>query len=413
MKRIMMVLLAGLALAGAAHADDDNAPPYHDKLLGDLGGERTKLADAGVDVSLNYEGDVWQVLSGGKKRIATYLDYVQLSTTIDNEKLFGLKGNTMTIALIDDNGTRTNGSTVGSIQGIDNSEVVSNGVRLYEAWMQQEFFDGRVSLLAGVHDLNTEFASTTISDNYLMPTMQIGQSFADSGRNGPSIFPQTSLAARLKVKPTESSYVMAAIFDGVPGDPPHNGSAIRLDDKDGSLLVAEMGLAPKVADTDDAVNKLAVGVWEYTGAEANLEYPSIQSTPQGMYLLSSYRFYHDKDAGKDVTAFARGGFADGQTEQTDWDYEAGVVAHGFVPKRPDGEIGIGISEAHNSRQYMSAQETAGTPAEHAETSFELYYRDAVAQGITVQPDVQYIVNPGTDPTLDNALVIGARFGVSF
>ena len=36
-----------------------------------------------------------------------------------------------------------------------------------------------------------------------------------------------------------------------------------------------------------------------------------------------------------------------------------------------------------------------------------YYRDKIYRGISIQPDLQYIVNPGTTPQEDNALGLSA------
>lgn len=406
LRSLAIASILGLAATTATAAD----APYSDKLLGDLAGKRSALAAKGIDVSLDYQGDIWAVTSGGKKRITTYLDFIELRTTIDGEKLFGIKGNTVSVSLVDSNGTTTNASTVGSTQGMDNSEVAVNGVRLYEAWVQQNFLDGRLSLLVGLHDLNTEFASTPVSDNFLVPTFQIGQSFAQSGSNGPSVFPTTSLAGRVKFKPTDISYVSAAVYDGIPGAPQRtSGTAVHFGKKDGLLLVGEAGLTPKATDTDAEVNKLALGGWNYTSDQPDLA-TGEGKTQQGLYLLSSYRFYHDKTNGRDVAAFLRGGVAEGDTAQVDYDYEAGIVANGWVPSRPEAEIGLGVSVAHNGDTYKTS--VAGA-ADSNEAIYELYYRDTIARGITIQPDLVYVVNPGTDQTTDNAFVIGARLGISF
>lgn len=418
MKKISVVGLGfmGMLLAGHASAAEtsvrnkaptpppasEEQPAFDDKLLGDLGGQRSKLARAGVEVELNYSGDIWTVADGGKKRITTYLDFIELRTNLDNEKLFGLKGNTVSISVIDSNGTTTNGSTVGSVQGIDNSEVSANGVRIYEAWMQQNFLDDRLSVLVGLHDLNTEFAATPVSDNFLKPTMQIGQTFAQSGANGPSVFPTTSLAGRVKYKPSEATYVAAAVYDGVPGNPDRtSGSTVRIDRKDGLLLVAEAGWA-----TEEDVNKLAIGGWRYTTEMPDLVTGELEPM-QGLYVLSSYRFCKQGD--RTVSGFLRGGLADGDTAQAEWDYELGLVANGWMPHRPDSEIGVGLSGIRNSDDYMSAN--AGS--DRNEYSYELYYRDKLMRGVSIQPDMQYVVNPGTDGTTDDALVFGARLDISF
>lgn len=407
LSRLALAALFSLTAVTSAYAAEG---AFDDKLLGDVGGLRTKLVNAGVDVSLDYQGDVWHVTSGGKKRITTYLDFIELRTNLDGEKLFGIKGNTVSVSLITTNGTTTNGSTVGSTQGMDNSEVASHSLRVYEAWVQQNFLDDRISVLVGLHDLNSEFAATSVSDNFLVPTFQIGQSFAQSGQNGPSVYPTTSVAGRVKVKPTDESYVSVAAYDGVPGRPNHtSGTAVHFGKQDGLLLVGEAGLTPKAADTDAEVNKLALGVWRYTEKQADLVSTNPERS-QGLYALASTRLYHDKAAGRDVAAFVRGGVADDNTVQADYDIEAGVVANGWVPSRPDSEIGLGVSTMHNGDNYMNS--VAGA-ADRNETIYELYYKDTVVSGVTIQPDLVYVVNPGTDQVTKNALVVGARVGVSF
>lgn len=410
-----MVSLLSLLIGTVAFAADEK-PAYDDTVLGDVGGARSRLAEAGVEVGLDYAGDVWAVTDGGKKRITTYLDLITLRADLDGQKLFGITGNTLSIALIDSNGTKTNAATVGSTQGIDNGEVGANAVRVFEAWVNQEFLDGRLAVLFGLHDLNSEFAATEASANFLKPSMQIGQSFAQSGRNGPSIFPTTALAVRVKLLPTPDSYVAVAAYDGVPGDTSDaRATRINLDDKDGVLLVGEVGYTPGMADTDAPLNKLAIGFWNYTVpiddlTDLDINGNPAKSTAQGAYLLSSYRFYHDKPAGRDLTGFLRGGLADGDTAQVDWDYELGMVANGWVPTRPDSEIGLGLSQAHNADKYITS--VAGA-SDRNEYSYELYYRDTIAHGVSVQPDLQYIVNPGTDQVTEHATVVGMRLNVSF
>ena len=416
MKRSILTLtsLVALGFAQAAFAEEAKEAPYSDKLLGDLGGVRSTLANHGVEAELNYTGDLWGVMDGGTKRIATYLDLAKLALHIDNEKLLGIKGNTVTLSALDSNGTRTNGSTVGSVQGIDNNEVSANGVRLYEAWVNQEFFNGRAAILFGLHDLNSEFDLTDSTANFVKPTLQIGQAFAQSGRNGPSIFPTTSLASRLRVKPTESTYLAGGIYDGVPGNPDKTkGQRVHLGDKDGALLVSEFGWTPNAKEGEPVANKLAFGGWHYTAKLDDLEVTGKKDTAQGVYALGSARLYADSKNKRDIVAFLRGGVADGKTAQVNWDLETGLVATGFVPGRPEGEIGFGVSEAHNGDKYMRVQAAAGSPADREEVGYELYYRDTIARGVTLQPDVQYVVNPGTDRTLDNAFIIGTRFNVSF
>lgn len=405
------------AVSHPAYATQETTDPYQGMLLGDVGGMRSKLSNTGVDISLQYRADVWSNLSGGIKRGQNYLDNLDIKFGLDGEKLLGLKNNRAMIYFINNNGSHPNASRIGSVQGIDNIEVGTDTFKLYEAYDEQTFFDDSLSILVGLRDLNAEFAQTDMTANFIKPTMQIGQSFAQTGRNGPSIFPNTSLATRIKVQPTQESYLSVAAFDAVPNNPnkPH-GTQVDLRFHDGFLLVSEAGITPTFADNAlDAPNKFAVGGWIYTQKMDDLVRVDSNGAPvaqrsAGAYFLSSYQFYSDQRAGRNVGAFFRAGIADGNTAQVDWDIETGLVGNGWIKVRPESELGVGFSQSHNGDNYIRSVSGA---SDRNEYGFELYYRDKIIDGINVQPDLQYIINPGTDKVTDDALVAGIRFDINF
>ena len=414
--RLFLVSTA-LTFSISVHAAEDTKDPYAENLTGHWGGYRDKLSNAGVDITLEYKADLWSVNSGGSKHGQNYLDNTDLKFALDNEKLLGIKGNRALVYFINNDGSKPNASRIGSVQGVDNIEVGTDTFKLYEAWDEQSFFDNKITVLVGLHDLNSEFAETDMTANFIKPTLQIGQTFAQSGVNGPSIFPTTSLAARIKVMPTDTIYISAAAFDGVPGNPsrPH-GTHIDINEHDGLLLVAEGGVTPKPAEgVDGTPNKIAIGGWTYTKEKPDLIDVDINGNPVrnrsiGAYFLSSYQFYYDKASGHDLGLFLRAGIADGDTAQTEWDYEAGFVGHGWIPTREDGEIGIGFSQSDNSSKYLRS---VGGQGDRNEYAYELYYRDKLVKGISIQPDIQYIVNPGTDKIRKDALAFGVRFDINF
>lgn len=416
--KLRYLLIYGLmaAIAHNAFATEETTDPYEGRLLGDLYGERSKLAGVGVDVSVEYKADLMAIVSGGIKDGTNYLDNLDIKFALDGEKLFGLSGNKALVYFLNNDGGKPNAHRIGSTQAVDNIEVDTNTFKLYEAWDEQSFFGDKLSILAGLHDLNSEFDETDLTANFLKPAMQIGVSFSQSGLNGPSIFPTASLAARVKVKPTEQSYLMAGVFDGIPGalnDP--RGTHIHLRSADGALLVAEAGLTPKAEDAADSEpNKFALGAWTYTKGmndlvEVNSSGNPVKKRQAGAYLLSSYRVYHNKQTGHDIGLYLRGGAADGNTAQVGWDYETGIVGNGWVPSRSDSEIGLGLSQAHNDSKYL---QSLGVAADRNEYSMELYYRDQLIKGISLQPDLQYVVNPGMDPAIGNATVIGMRMDIN-
>ncbi len=413
---IHLSILLLLSITNPCYGADTNTL-FPDTVLGDVGGMRSAMSDAGVDIGVTYTGDLWSVRSGGIKTGNNYLDNLDITFDLDGEKLFNIEGSKAFVYFINNNGSRPNDSRIGSAEGIDNIEVGTGTFKLYELWVEQAFLNDSLSVLFGLHDLNSEFAVTDMSANFMKPTMQIGQSFAQSGRNGPSIFPSTSLAGRVKVIPYEETYLSFAAYDGVPGDPdrPH-GTRVNLNRDDGLLLIAELGYEPMLnASADDgAPNKLALGGWMYTQKMDDLVRVDANGNPvkenmAGLYFLSSYQFYKDETNGRDLGFFFRAGVANDDTAQVDWDYVAGMVGTGWIPGRSTGEIGLGVTQAHNGDAFV---QSVGGAADSSEYGMEMYYRDTIIPGVNVQPDFQYIINPGSDMTIKNATVVGIRVEVN-
>jgi porin len=55
---------------------------------------------------------------------------------------------------------------------------------------------------------------------------------------------------------------------------------------------------------------------------------------------------------------------------------------------------------------------SGTPLQRRETTVEITYRAPVTDWLTLQPDLQYVRQPGFDPGLEDAWVIGLRLEFS-
>jgi porin len=399
-KSASLFLAACVCLAVPARAEEP-------LLLGELGGIRPALAEKGVDLALVYKGDFWNVASGGLNTGSNYLDNLDIQFSVDGEKLAGWKGASAYVSFINNFGGRPNAMRVGAVQGLDNIETPVPTFKLYEAWVEQALMEGKLSILLGLRDLNAEFYQTDAAGGFIGPVYGIGQDMAQAGRGGPSIFPTTALAARARFALTDAGYVQAAVFNGQAGNPdkPH-GTHIRLSAPYGYLLVAEGGL------TQAAGEKYALGAWTYTGNSDDLTDTSgglpTQRKAGGFYALLEREVYSSKEGGA-IQGFLRLGFADRDTLQTDWSYNMGLVGTGWIPPRPEAEIGAGIAQAHNGRKHR-----ATTPSDTYETSLEVYYRDTLFHpALHVQPDVQYIVNPGTDPAVRDALALGLRIEAAF
>lgn len=423
MALLSAVLLPTLAMA----ADEPIRPtpkipeptqaPYTNNLLGSLGGMRDTLSDNGVEVFLAYRSDSFAVTDGGIKRGGNYLDNLDLRFDIDNAKLLGIAGNKAAIHFTNNAGGKPNARLVGSVMGVDNIETTKNALILYELWDEQSFLDDTFSLRAGITDVNNEFMYTEPGLNFLSPVMQLSQTLAQTGVNGPPSFPYTTPSIRLKYTPAEEVYAQAAVYNAVAGDPDHLYGNTHFQFDGGAMLIAEAGFAPQIQGVEGKPTLLAVGGWMYTQKADDLLAVDALGTPVrrrrfGAYMHSCYLFYQDEQ-GRDLDAFFRPSFGDGDTAQVKYAYEVGMTANKWVPGRDEGQFGIGMAQSINGDTYRQSISAGGGRADHSEYAFELYYRDRLAPGFTLQPDFQYIINPGSDPAVGNATVLGLRVDLNF
>ncbi|MFO5243995.1 carbohydrate porin, partial [Salmonella enterica subsp. enterica serovar 1,4,[5],12:i:-] len=82
----------------------------------------------------------------------------------------------------------------------------------------------------------------------------------------------------------------------------------------------------------------------------------------------------------------------------------GVTGRPFR-SRPDDEAGVALATAVFGDRY---RRSLGPGAEAAETALELTYSAKLTDWLTVQPDLQWVLDPSGDPALRDAWVVGVR-----
>jgi porin len=417
-KRLLSTSLGIMACAVGSFsfaADADSTG----QLTGNWKGWRDSLAAQGIEAEIVYKLDIMGNTTGGIKEGARVLDNLDVIFSFDGEKLLGSEGTSALIHLVNNNGGRPDTDLVGSAQAFNNIEVPRSTAKLYQAWVQQNFLDDRLSFLGGLYDVNSEFYVTESSGLFIHSALGIGTDIAQSGLNGPSIFPYTSVAGRVKWQPTDNFYIQAAVADGVPGDPnQQEGTQIQFDHGDGAFIIAESGYYFGGAN-GAPLSKVALGGWTYSDRldhlyERDAADRPVRSHSSGFYVIGEQSLYQEADDGaQGLMAFARLGFADEDTNAFDVAWAVGAVYTGLFSGREEGQLGFAAAGAHNGDNFRRASAAFGTPLDDSEIALELTYSDYLLPWLMIQPDVQYIINPGTEPSRDNALVIGTRLTVNF
>lgn len=360
-----------------------------------------------VTLSGGYTLDVVGVVSGGLAKRGRVLDDFQIGADLDLEKAFGWKGAKAHALLLNNSGAMPN-DDAGTLQGVNNIEVSRQRARLFEAWVEQAVGES-ASVLVGLYDLNSEFYANDSAGLLLAPAFGIGSELAATGPNGPSIFPSTALSARLRWRPNEHVYVQAAAINahaGVVGDP----GGICTHFEHGLLTIAEAGWEGR--------GKVAFGAWRYTKKQADIReltaagYPAAK-TAQGAYVLLERQLTDEgADAVRKTTAFARLGLSDGDTTAFKGGWQAGLLVEHVFEGRPESAFSIGVNQAFLTGKFRANAFDEGQRLTRAESAIEVTYSDKVGP-VTVQPDLQYVRNPGADGGVGHALVATVRFGVAF
>jgi len=425
------VIAAGKAPEGdsvaASDATDDTPNWQESTLTGDWGGARKRLYDSGVQVDLMYTADYLRNNAGGLQHGGAYMGHTDLVLQFDGEKLFGWTGGSAFLQLISNTGGRVNLNYVGSLMGVDNLEAPVNRTGVFKAWLQQAFLDDRASLRLGLYPIDSEFYVTDASGVFLHPSFGMAAEVANFGSlAGPSIYPTSTYAARLRVDPDPAWYAMLAVSRGIPSERIATaGPNVSWPKGTGSMLIGEVGFSPAKAGLlrestpaeakDDFVpiSKLAVGMWRFSPRFPQLVAVDAADEPLlathwGAYFLAEQTVFRVPESNRDLAAFVRYGFTDGRTNTLDYSLSVGFSFRGPFAGREKDTFGIAATRAHAGPQGRAQlSDELGEPlSSAAETAVEMTYRAQLAPGVVLQPLVQRILNPGL--YLPNATVAGVR-----
>jgi len=322
------------------------------------------------------------------------------------------------------------GSFAGDAQGVSSLEGPARWM-LYEAWIQQNLVDNQLSILIGRYDLNTEFYRLQSAGPFLNSSFGIGPEFSQSGRSGPSIFPDTSVGARIAWKPARGVVLRTAILDGVPVERPEGRKLFARGD--GLLLVAEGAYLFRPTSKDSPRNprfrlgrvaglppytaKIALGTWHYTAKYPDLSETTPDGQPvqhkgsSGAYALADLTLYTDsKRPARRVTLFGQFGLGDARANHFARYTGIGIVMSGLLKARENDELGVATAVAHNSAHFAAQQSGAGT---RVEATLECTYLAPLTSRLAIQPDLQYVKHPNGDRAIKNAFVAMLRFELSF
>lgn len=445
----IVALTAGaliFALCGRTAAQDLLA---QETLTGDWGGWRSSLEERGLQLGAASIDEALGNPLGGVRQGAIYDGRLELFLNVDFERLLGWSGATFHANAYQIHGRGLSGNDLDNLLLVSNIEA-DRSTRLFDLWIEQEFFDRKVSVRAGRLGADDEFVTSQYAASFVNSTFGWPAILAANVPSGGPAYPLATPGVRLRGAPTSEVSLSAAVFNGDPGgagtgDPQRrnaSGTSFRLSGD--AFVIAEAAYAiNQDPDASGRPRTVKLGVWYHAGrfADQHLDtsglsladpassgVPAMHRGDHGVYLVLDQQFSRGAP-GSGLGGFVRVAANPSDRNLVSLYADTGTTYKGLLPGRGDDVIGLAAgyarisSAARSLDRDVQAFSGRAIPVRDGELVLEVTYQWQMARWWVIQPDVQYIVHPGghiADPgvpagtrAIADALVLGLRSAVTF
>jgi len=428
-------------------------------LLGDLFGLRTELSTLGMSLAIQETSEDFGNFTGGMHRGFDYDGLTQAILQLNTQRAFGWYGGTFNVSALQIHGRNLSTDNLDTLQTASGIEG-DRSTRLWELWYYQKFLsEDRADIKIGQQSVDQEFivsqnASYFINTMFGWPTVPS----YDLPGGGPA-YPLSAPGVRLRWRPINPVNILLGVFSGSPvtnnsGDPQQrNPSGTSFPTNNGALAFLELQYSfPAVGGMvypgqgAPLGGTYKIGAWydsesfadERFDTQGNaLASPASNGVPlshrgdYSIYAVADQMVWRQADnPNRSVSVFGRiMGTPQADRNLIEFTMNAGLVYHDPLPNRPDDTVGIGMGFAQVSNQVAAAERDAATfapsgsfnPIQGSETYVELTYQYQLRPWLQLQPDIQYVFNPGAGianplvPTqrVKDEAVVGIRTNILF
>lgn len=355
-----------------------------------------------IDIHANYTADLLSNVDGGVEKGTAIIGRGHLTAELDG-RVLGLDGVTFFTDILYSHGPEFSDRYSGDGQGVTGNQG-DGRLKPLEAWVSVPLGGGLLAK-AGLMDLNAEFDVQDVGGLFLHASHGMGPDYSQSGVNGPSAYPFTSVGGMLRMD-GDGWTVRVAAFDPVAGSRSDPSDVVfRLPGEEGLLLAAEgaVQLMPGLG--------IKLGGWKYTSRFEALDEAASDGSPlrlrksQGAYGMIEGRIAGDGASA--LNGWLRAGIANDRVNPI-----ASYIGGGLTYGADGSMLGLAVAHARLGDPAMATSLAEGIAPKRTETAFELTYVFNIHERVSVQPDVQYVMNPSWRANRKDALVLGLRVGVT-
>lgn len=283
-----------------------------------------------------------------------------------------------------------------------------NSVFIGQASALLPFFDGRMSVQAGIYRFGAQFYGTIVGTNLAQSTLGPQSSlFAEVGAQG--LKPSPSIDVRLFADDSKRFYTHFGVSrsispQGIFADAHSNVSGLDFKAKDAkAVYMDELGY--RVEGPGQKKLWLRAGGIYNTSNYAKLDNPTETANNKGLYVVGDVQLTQPNPQ-----MFFQGWYVNGRF---DWapdslnavskTYSTTLYKIGTFESRPFDLFSVGVSRSHFSKNLRQTMQTYRMDPEATSTSYSASYTARISSGLYLQTGLTYTDHPTFVPKRDGAL----------
>ncbi|MBU1037949.1 MAG: carbohydrate porin [Candidatus Omnitrophica bacterium] len=397
-------------------------------MTGEWGGTRDEIANEGVTFTSTFVCDVLGDVSGGMHQAGRFDSSTGWDINFDLEKLANIIGAQFHISGLWRTGNNLSKDIVGNVL-VTSSIYGSEQFRFYEMFLEKTFLDNRVNARIGRIATGDDFGFSPLYWTYVSNSVDGCPISLPLNMFFP-VYPTAVWGARIKANLSDDIYLTSGIYnaDKEVGRQAAAGLDFSLRLSRGMAFAQEIAYAPNTSpDSKGMPGHYKAGIY-YNGSTCRDLYSDINGAAYSItglaqkkhignynvYLHADQAVYHEEGTeDQGLTALAVTTIGPENINIYPFFIMSGLIYKGLIPERDEDLSAFEVVYIKWSDDIKRSQSNAGLTTQKYELMLEFTHKFMITKWMFLQPDLQYIIQPGGTGDIKDALVIGTRFGLTF
>jgi porin len=409
------------AQTAARPSDDDSGSSSQPRqyLLGDWGGERSRLSEKGIRFDVFYVSDFLANPSGGLQQTQAGWNRVRGTIDINFDRILPWQGLTFHATGLWQTGVDL-GAKIGTLAN-PSGLVSAHTTRLDSFWFQQALLHNRLFIRAGQFAGLDFYGNQEFGASYVMEPLDyaLGNLFPTTFE---SFDPAATPAVEVRYFPTSDFYLKSAVLAGNRNPYQQDPTGFNFKIRDIPVFVFEAGYTRHAEDFSGQKSRFAQksypSIFKFGAAYNGGKFTNAAGIQgKGNYLIygmaNQALYRSEAGSNRGLDAMFAFDWSPNDVNRENSTITAGVRYNGPIPSRSQDGVAMGFVYSKISDPFSLVGVPVGMPALGSEKAIELNYALQLKPYLLWQPVFQYYWDVGGNSRIPNAAVFGFRIKVDF